>query len=1218
MDNNLKWIFNNNTVNAAYFSNEQIYPTNENVTVNVIGPQEDFEVYIYGISKYGNNNEYTEVEYLESTGTQYIDTGFKPNNNTRVVMQAKAKPSGSNWFLFGARTHIEENDTAKTFGFNVYKTFYRTHYYNGWDDYSTSISFDDKFTIDKNKNVTTLTGNNTITSVTATFQCDYNMYLFASNTANNANTFGSIRVYSCQIYDNDVLIRDFVPVISVNNIYGLFDKINNKFYPSATDNFIGGDIVLSKLQTKEAPKYTRLEYIESTGNQYIDTGFKPNQDTRVITDFQMVEDVVSRFVYGARNTSYYEAFGFLISSATKNFRAVCENSKSMDFNVDLLRRYIIDQNKNTTTLGGVTKSTTISNFQSKYNLFLFSSNEADTVNYKSKCRIYSCKIYDNNTLIRDYIPVKNDKGVAGLYDKVNSAFYTSTEAFIEGPEIEVVQFQPTAIYKIKRNTSYMIKASDVEGYITPEKQVFTAKNYSRTVDVIYEEIPATDLSMFDIYGNPILQNTANCYVVNKTGSYKIPLVFGNALKNGSANSAAYTKNSSSYSHNFVDFNGTVVTSPYIETVSGTAASAQLSIADTDGIFTNISIVDGSPCRYLQFKVNSVPATGANGVLSIKNSSGVIMWSWHIWVWADDLSPVEIINSTGVGYNILPVNLASKWDNATKTKIKNWFYQFGRPNPMLCPSAYNSTSNHASYGALSYTNLSIASDIQTGIQNPATFYKYSSSYDFNWFQTNSGKNYNLWDAACTSTGNSDNNVVKTIYDPSPIGFKMPNGNTFTGFSIINNANGIVKFTRYSGDSTGVEFPMSGYRSHTDGSLYNVGSYGSVWLSSTDSQNYVYYLGFNSSYVIPQDGRYRAVGFSVRPVQDTGIEGQNKRTKIRIDQTITDPEAMITRIVDFGGIEAIRANSHRYAGYLVNEVMTLKQLDDNDSTKYVDGTTAVLTTVGIDVWMKLPQFHWKCSQYATDVWDFEVVYGTKPDDTYKTWDGDDLIGIYEAYVSDNLVYSVSNVSSTNNVSQTDFNTYAEARGNGFSIVKWKHHCMMAMLYYMWYGNTDCQSTVGRGMGNATKKTGLCNSYGMEDTIAENVNDINSINFWGLENWWGNKYEYIGNVSVSNKTFYIEEDDGTIRMAGPCVNGSNYIKRMEFGSNIDLIPTFVEGGATTGFCDYFYTSSSNNRSVIRSGRNASTDGGVAFINISNTDTYAGDTIGSRLCFRGNWVIL
>ena len=218
---------------------------------------------------------------------------------------------------------------------------------------------------------------------------------------------------------------------------------------------------------------------------------------------------------------------------------------------------------------------------------------------------------------------------------------------------------------------------------------------------------------------------------------------------------------------------------------------------------------------------------------------------------------------------MPVNLASKWDDTAKTKIKNWYYQFGRPNPMLCPSAYSSTSNHASFGVLSYAAASIASNIQTGIKNPATFYKYKSSYNYNWFQTNSGKTYNLWDAACTSTGNSDNNVVKTIYDPCPIGFKMPNGNTFTYFSTSNVVGSFAngwKFKRYSGDTVGVFFPVSGYRRSSDGSLYFVGSSGCVWLSSANSQDYAYDLNFYSSSVGPQVDSLRASGFSVRPVQE----------------------------------------------------------------------------------------------------------------------------------------------------------------------------------------------------------------------------------------------------------------------------------------------------------------------------------------------------------------
>lgn len=467
------------------------------------------------------------------------------------------------------------------------------------------------------------------------------------------------------------------------------------------------------------------------------------------------------------------------------------------------------------------------------------------------------------------ISLKTDQtsheGIVGAVITVSYSDIT-TEHIWEGKNISVL---------IPAYTDYSISVSDVNGYITPDISTFTSQPYYlRKVSFNYVYNPIRDLSLYDIYGNPISRSTANCYIVKEAGKYKFPLVYGNAIKDGAINSAAYTKNSGSYSHDFVNYKGNVIVSPYIITDTGeTITSAQLSIADTDNIFTDIALSGTGTDTYVTFNIASVPETGANGVISIKDNSGTIMWNWHIWVWPYDLTPVEITNATGVAYNILPVNLATKLDTAdsinTTTGWKNWFYQFGRPTPILCPSAYNSTNNHASFGVLSYAAASIASNIQTGIKNPATFYKYSSSYNYNWFQTNSSKTYNLWDAACTSTDNSDNNVVKTVYDPCPIGFKMPNGNTFTGFSVINDMHGIVKFTRYSGDSTGVGFPMSGFRSYSDGSLNLVGSYGYVWLSSAGSQNRAYSLYFNSSYVYPQNYSNRASGYSVRPVADTNI-------------------------------------------------------------------------------------------------------------------------------------------------------------------------------------------------------------------------------------------------------------------------------------------------------------------------------------------------------------
>lgn len=392
---------------------------------------------------------------------------------------------------------------------------------------------------------------------------------------------------------------------------------------------------------------------------------------------------------------------------------------------------------------------------------------------------------------------------------------------------------------------------------------------SETITASYQHLGAitteTDLSMQDIFGASTSRNTANCYVVKTAGEYCFPLVYGNAIKNGAANTAAYTKVEGQYSHDFVNHLDNVITDPYIANNEGCVPhDAELSMCDTGLVFDNIGVAEGNGGKYIRFSVTNVPTTGANGVISVLDANGVVMWSWHIWVWSDDLTPVEITNGTGVKYNILPVHLATK-KSTTAGKMYNWFYQWGRPTPMLPPKDYNEISNATNYGVKSFAASSAKADTYgAGIQNPQMFYVSSSN---NWF--GSASYYNLWDANCVSTGNSDNTVIKTVYDPCPAGFKMPNGNTFTYFStsnVVGSFNNGWYFKRNSEDTTGVFFLASGYRYNSDGSNSNVGSNGYVWLSSAYSKDIIHILYFDLSSVTPQNRSRRSNGYSVRPVQE----------------------------------------------------------------------------------------------------------------------------------------------------------------------------------------------------------------------------------------------------------------------------------------------------------------------------------------------------------------
>lgn len=184
----------------------------------------------------GSTDSYKTLDYIESSGTQYIDTGYKPTNNSRVVMEVEALKSGVYPF-FGART---ANGVDSFVLWEMSSNSIRSDF-NTTGTETTVSTVLTRITIDKNKNVCKF-GDKTITNGAATFNCSYNLCLLALNSGGEVDERKlSAKLYRCQVYDNDKLIRDFKPCKNSNGILGLYDSINNKFYKnSGTGNFIAG------------------------------------------------------------------------------------------------------------------------------------------------------------------------------------------------------------------------------------------------------------------------------------------------------------------------------------------------------------------------------------------------------------------------------------------------------------------------------------------------------------------------------------------------------------------------------------------------------------------------------------------------------------------------------------------------------------------------------------------------------------------------------------------------------------------------------------------------------------------------------------------------------------------------------------------------------------------------------------------------------------------
>ena len=320
-------------------------------------------------------------------------------------------------------------------------------------------------------------------------------------------------------------------------------------------------------------------------------------------------------------------------------------------------------------------------------------------------------------------------------------------------------------------------------------------------------------------GSSTVQNTANCYVVSAPGYYCFPLVYGNAIKNGTTNTSAYTSNKtgSNILKTFINHTGNPITSPYIKENSGCVpAKAELLWQDAPGLISNVQYNNSqmqlfvNPENYISFQVNALTIRQGNAVIAIKDAGDNVLWSWHIWVTDENIGQtIEVTNHQSQKYKFMPVNLG--WcDGRTETyaerscKVKftagdaskeviikqvsasittggnHPYYEWGRKDPFP-PSNGLANTNKIWYDkdGNAHTESPQTENLSTGI---ACIKNYILKPDVMHSQYSGDNTYaNLWSADNNVYTANDENVIKTIYDPSPVGFKLPPSNAFTGFT-----------------------------------------------------------------------------------------------------------------------------------------------------------------------------------------------------------------------------------------------------------------------------------------------------------------------------------------------------------------------------------------------------------------------------------------------------
>ena len=412
-----------------------------------------------------------------------------------------------------------------------------------------------------------------------------------------------------------------------------------------------------------------------------------------------------------------------------------------------------------------------------------------------------------------------------------------------------------------------------------------------------------DLSLHNYQGATTARNTANSYLISAPGHYRIPLVYGNAFKNGNDNQSSYkTSNTGTYIlSTFKDHLNHDITNPWIEksnTANANIDGAKIVWSDEKDLVTSPTIAhDASGDGYLDFEVKATDIKSGNAVVAV-TKGGVVVWSWHLWFAPKTaLNTIAVTNKQNVTYNFTIENLGWKPKDIVSTyavprtvrvKVEQTtannglkqetvinitqnpggtkkgictYYQFGRKDafPLTIELLPQGSINENAGNNMSITN---------GIQNPQNVYTWGSSW------TNTPPTgytyYNLWSADNNTTGHNDNTVIKTVYDPCPVGFKMPASNAFSNFiasNIVDTYNNRWKFYADFGHhfwtnttkAATIFFPATGIRN------MSYGENGYYWAAIPSEWRYGHRLEFSWGFVNTEASE-RQNTFAVRPVTE----------------------------------------------------------------------------------------------------------------------------------------------------------------------------------------------------------------------------------------------------------------------------------------------------------------------------------------------------------------
>ena len=408
-----------------------------------------------------------EIEYIESSGTQYINTGIK-------------------LFESGGLTTLE-------FSMDVYVN-------TGQADYSCIVNamkeanpYPGVVIRTSGDNIQIARGNEaspptigtcgifqSITRIeNVSFQHDDPTTIFAGLNGSNAPwRYCKLKLYRLSIRKDSILLFDAYPVRIGQTGY-LYDKVSGELFGNdGTGDFIlGNDKALPNpfgfrrrlmmVGSSALPYDVEVEYLQSDGDSWIDTGVIPGSDYGYIIDCEILNTTSGNITcpIGSLNAWQSKMWGCQHKFDNNGFMFAYSN-KYANSGRKISSRNVIKYYKGTVGVSAYTATLSGVDFEGEYTATLFGWNVAGDIVYQSPSKIWSAKIYyqTEDNLIRDFIPVRVGN-VGYMYDRVTGRLFGNlgTGSFTLGPDVPT-SYDAQVEYIETTGTQFII---DTDIYPTP-------------------------------------------------------------------------------------------------------------------------------------------------------------------------------------------------------------------------------------------------------------------------------------------------------------------------------------------------------------------------------------------------------------------------------------------------------------------------------------------------------------------------------------------------------------------------------------------------------------------------------------------------------------------------------------------------------------------------------------------------------------------------------